>query len=214
MNNDAGNTPKGVDAEAPPPDSRHTPSKITRRRLLKGGLATAPVLMTIANRPAIAAGLPGACRTASAFGSINASPTGQADIICSGRTPGYWKQSQRFSQWSAPFYPTDVMPAPPGHRATKFHSSTTGFNGSIFGTNTMLQVLDTGGGGAVAVGRHITAALLNAQAGLTPVLSVATVRTIWNAYITNGYYIPISSSPGIKWYADDIVTYLKSTQPV
>ncbi|MBN9423583.1 MAG: hypothetical protein J0I91_14060 [Candidatus Accumulibacter sp.] len=214
MNNDAGNTRREVGAEAPPPDPQGAPGKITRRRLLKGGLASAPVLMTIANRPAIAGGLPGVCKTPSAFGSINASPHGQADVTCSGRTPGYWKQSQWFSQWQAPCYPTDVLPVPPGHYATKFHSSTTGFNGSIFGTKTMLQVLGTGGGGAFAVGRHIAAALLNALAGLTPVLSVGTVRNIWNSYINNGYYIPISSSPAIKWYADDIVTYLKSTQPV
>lgn len=201
-------------AAAPAPDSTSATKIATRRRLLKGGLAATPVLMTIAHRPAVAGGLPGVCKTPSAFGSINASRHGEQDVICSGRTPGYWKQEQWLDQWPAPYYPVDVLPIPPGHKATRFHSASTGFGGSVFGTKTLLEVLRSGGGDTVAVGRHVAAALLNAAAGLTPVLSPATVSEIWNAYVSSGYYMPISSTPNIKWYAEDIVTYLKSTQPV
>lgn len=60
------------------------------------------------------------------------------------------------------------------------------------------------------VARHIVAALLNAQAGLTPAVSVRTVKGIWNEYHSNGYFEPTA---GVRWLSDDILTYLASTQP-
>ena len=65
-----------------------------------------------------------------------------------GLTPGYWKQTQHFNTWVATGYnPSDS------------------FN-TIFGVNdpdnpTLLQALQTGGGGFDALGRHAVAALLN-----------------------------------------------------
>ena len=65
-----------------------------------------------------------------------------------GLTPGYWKQTQHFDTWVATGYnPSDS------------------FN-TIFGVNdpdnpTLLQALQTGGGGFDALGRHAVAALLN-----------------------------------------------------
>jgi hypothetical protein len=59
------------------------------------------------------------------------------------------------------------------------------------------------------VARHIVAALLNAQAGLTPAVSVRTVKGIWNEYRSNGYFEPTA---GVRWSSDDILTYLASTQ--
>lgn len=59
------------------------------------------------------------------------------------------------------------------------------------------------------VARHIVAALLNAQAGLTPPVSVHTVKGIWNEYRSNGYFEPTA---GVRWSSDDILTYLASTQ--
>jgi len=62
-----------------------------------------------------------------------------------------------------------------------------------------------------AVARHIVSALLNAQAGLTPGLPVGTVKGMWSEYVTKGYFEPTA---GVQWNAQDIVTYLVSTQPV
>jgi hypothetical protein len=62
-----------------------------------------------------------------------------------------------------------------------------------------------------AVARHVVSALLNAQAGLTPALSAQTVKGIWKEYATRGYFEPTA---GVQWNAQDIVTYLVSTQPL
>jgi hypothetical protein len=76
-------------------------------------------------------------------------------------------------------------------------------------SNTLLEVLGLGGGGVNPLARHISAALLNAAAGLTPVLSETAVRTIWNEYVQKGYFSPTA---GVKWSAAEIVTYLGQTQ--
>jgi hypothetical protein len=177
-----------------------------RRRLLQGGLAAGPVIFTLFSRPAL--GVSVECKTPSGFLSGNLSQHG-TPTFCSGRTFGYWKQDQHFAEWPAPYFPTTVSGSG-GHPATKFHSATTGFTGSQFGTKTMLQVMQTTGnaGGYTALGRAIAGALLNAAAGLTPVLSVTDVRNIWNEYVLKGYFEP---SAGIKWFPDQIITYLKTT---
>jgi hypothetical protein len=96
-----------------------------------------------------------------------------------------------------------------GHQATKYHSSITGFNGTQFGSNTMLQVMQSGASsGYTGVGCYIAAALLNAKQGLTPMLSETGVRDMWNEYVSKGYYEP---SAGIMWYPDQIITYLQTT---
>jgi hypothetical protein len=190
-----------TDASQPPA----APPEAGRRRLLQGGLAAGPVMLTLFSRPALGTGM--VCQTPSGFVSGNVSSQGHQ--ICSGVTPGFWKQSQHFSAWPAPYFPTTIS-GPGGHAATLFHSAATGFNGTQFGTDTMLTVLGLAGngGGYTALGRQITAALLNAAAGLTPVLSQTQVRNIWNEFVAKGYFEP---SAGIQWDAAQIITYLNST---
>ena len=79
-----------------------------------------------------------------------------------------------------------------GHSATQFHCPTTGLGGRIFGDRTMLEVLDIGegGGGVQSLGRYIVAALLNARAGRTPVLTETGARTMWNDCVNQGCYEP------------------------
>ena len=78
-----------------------------------------------------------------------------------GCTPGYWKQSQHFDSWTAPYDPTDLFSATVGVRAD---ASTTTFENAFPGM-TLLQVLEQGGGGLAALGRHTVAALLNTASG-------------------------------------------------
>ena len=192
--------------------TRPTGGSIDRRRLLKGGLAAAPVLMTLASRPVL--GCNTDCKTPSAFASINvqASYHGTAPQPCQGRTPGFWKTTACFhNQWPNPYCPGSISGLWPHQQATPFHGATTGFSGSVFHSKSMLDVLGLGGGGTDAVGRHITAALLNAANGWTPVLTEAQVRDIWNEYVATGHYEPTA---GVKWGADQIVAYLKSTMPL
>jgi hypothetical protein len=177
-----------------------------RRRLLKAGAAAAPVVMTLLSRPALGTNItPGECKTPSGFISGNVSQHGNPQY-CSGRTPGYWKNHQ--GEWPLPYFPTTVA-GMGGHQATKFHDV---FVGSFFGVQTLLDVIqNSSGGGTHDLGSHIAAALLNAAKGWTPVLSVAQVKNIWSEFNTKGYFEP---SSGVKWYAADIVVYLKTTMPL
>lgn len=88
-----------------------------------------------------------------------------------GCTPGYWKQTQHFGAW--------VGYVPTGVNASRYNT--------VFGVNlfpadpTLLQALGTGGGGARRLGRHSTAALLNAASGavaygMTPAQVIAAVQ--------------------------------------
>ncbi|MBY0309334.1 MAG: hypothetical protein K2Q09_11380, partial [Phycisphaerales bacterium] len=94
-----------------------------------------------------------------------------------GLTPGYWKQSQHFSQWYT-------------------YTQSQNYN-SIFGLTpaqedaslTMLGALGRGGGGANALGRHAAAALLNAA---NPNVSYAyttsqIISMVQSAYATGSF---------------------------
>jgi len=181
-----------------------------RRRLLRGGLSAAPVILTVASRPVMAAGAAGRCTTASAFASINASRP-STTTVCGGHGPDYWKDPTCYPHW-----PPSCVPI--GQNATTFDSyfgSSGGYPG-----RTLLQVLAMTGGGKDAVARHCVAALLNASKGLTPanVLSVTTVKSVWHSFVTRGYYEPTA---GVRWYANSaapaggggIVEWLASTMP-
>ena len=173
-----------------------------RRRLLKAGAAAAPVVMTLLSRSAWGQNFQ--CKTPSGFLSGNLSQNGNPQL-CSGLTPEVWVSGQ--GHWPAPYYPTTI-PGTGGHDATTFHPL---FAGSFFGNQTLLEVMQNStGGGTIALGGYISAALLNAAAGLTSVLSVAQVINIWAEFVANGYGY-FEPSAGVKWYADDIIIYLKST---
>lgn len=179
-----------------------------RRRLLRGALGAAPVVLAATSRPVMGA----TCMPASSFVSMNASRPDQG-IMCGGRSPGYWGRPQWFSEWPAPYVPGPAS----NPKATRFDDvfgSMQGYPGM-----TLLEVVNQDGGGRNALARHIVASLLNAAKGLTPptVLSVPIVKGIWADFVMNGYYEPTA---GIKWYVDyaqppeagdGIVPWLKST---
>jgi len=163
--------------------------------------------MTLVSRPVLA----NVCRSPSGFVSGNASVAAGGGLACTGRTPGYWKQPQSFGSWTPPCYPTTAG-GPGGHNAALLG----GHNATLFDAlftphypgKTLLDVLEMGGGPPNDVARHVVAALLNAMAGLTPVLTVAAVKGIWSEYITKGYFEPTA---GVYWGDAQIVSYLVST---
>lgn len=181
-----------------------------RRRLLRGGIAATPVLMTLVSRPALGwGGGGGVCTTPSGFVSMPTSQPGKQSY-CLGRTPGYWKQPQHFDDWVKPFYPTTTTK----HNATLFKDWFTPTPYSP-GT-TFLDVLKLTGGPPNDVARHIVATVLNIARGWVPVLTILQVQGIWKDYMntgggTVGYFEPTA---GVKWYHDDIVNYLLSTMPL
>ena len=178
-----------------------------RRRLVRGGLGAAPVLMTLVSRPALGHGYK--CFSPSGFVSMPTSEHGQPKF-CSGRTPGYWKQPQHFDEWPKPYYPVNTK----YKTATKFKDV---FSPTLYPwSTTLLQVLELQAGPPNDVARHIVAALLNVKKGWTPVLTIESVKGIWTQYASTGggitgYFEPTA---GVKWYHDEITAYLKSTMPL
>jgi hypothetical protein len=89
-----------------------------------------------------------------------------------GCTPGYWKQSQHFGNWT-------------GYSPNQQFSSV--FENAFPGM-TLLQVLSQGGGGLNALGRHTVAALLDAASTIDYGLTPAQVIAQFNAVFPGGDY--------------------------
>jgi len=173
------------------PDGRDRPAlSAGRRRLLRGGLSAAPVIMTFASGR-VSAGL---CTTGSAFGSLH--PSGkQPSITCGGRSPAMWNST------------------PPGHwplGANTFFQSY--FAPAISGTNVPLKDVFDPAKGYDPVAQHCLAALLNASTSypLTPatILGVGYAKDIWYSYKTKGYFEPTA---GVRWYSAKIVEWIATT---
>lgn len=189
----------------------------SRRHFAKSGLLVSGVVLTLASRPVLGA-VGGACQTPSGFVSGNVSSHGTPPV-CGGRTPGYWGTHPEV--WPSPYTPGTCSSTKQG-ACTKSNNWSGGtlfrsvFNcsghESIYYSKTMMQVIWMGGNGdPQQLGAHIVSALLNAKMGWTPVLSEAQVIAMFNEWNLNGYFEPTA---GVKWYAADIVTYLKTTMPL
>lgn len=157
-----------------------------RRRLLKGGLAASPILLSVASRPTLAA----SCTHPSAFTSLNVSGNNKV-FACTGGSPEYWLL--HLASWPSAYK------AGKGGSGTPFNAT---FGGAVFQQNASFQdVLEgTARMGQQGLARHIVASALNVAAGLTTqVLSLATVKSMWTAALSPGYYEPFA---GVKWYCD------------
>ena len=183
-----------------------TPSAVNRarRRLLKGGAAATPVIWAVTTRPARAGAVE--CQTPSAYGSLSTSRPESDLPLCSGRSPSYWQDPAHYDKWPHPYYP-EANALTGGVEASQFHD--TGCGGGHFGSKTMAEVLQLAGqGGMDDLGAYIVAGLLNAQAGMTPVLDPSQVRNLWNECAGRGFYEPTA---GVKWGPNQVVAYLKTT---
>jgi hypothetical protein len=92
-------------------------------------------------------------------------PVCEIPPVSQGCSPGYWKQSQHFDSYNV-YSPN-----------TKFSDA---FGNNVFGNMTLAQVLSQGGGGIKALGRIMTAALLNTSSVLGYPYSPAQVVTAFN----------------------------------
>lgn len=197
---------------------------ISRRRLTGAGLGMSAIF-TLASRPVLAA----QCATPSAAASGNLSHHG-APVICQGLTPGFWKQANKSQQWPAPYVQGTCSSlngscnsSPQSWTGgTQFHNVfggggvKTGSSFRVKGVSLSLnQIMVMNNSSYRGLSdpnnlcSHLVAALLNAASLRTSaVLPVATVLGIWNEWVSKGYFEPTA---GVKWYAPQIVTYLKST---
>ena len=184
--------PKTPPLEAAPDDSTKPPSA-ERRRWLKAGLSTTPVLMTVASRPVLAQ----TCVPPSAYVSLGASAPGMYGE-CLGFGPDTWTGS---SSWPAPYTPDSRFNDyfEPNLNGNPKFSDTLGYGNISNVTDTVHRVA-----------RYVTAALLNNASGKVPesVLKAMTIQHIWTEFARTGSFAPTA---GASWSAAEIVDYLKST---
>jgi hypothetical protein len=217
-------TPDTADIQ---PESPQPVSVDQSRRKLAGAALGVSAILTLASRPVLA----GQCVTPSAACSGNLSQHG-TPTTCRGRSPGYWKQHP--NQWPPTYLPgscsNQCNKADKWSGGTLFHPIfglvTNGFGNSFladFDRNpisaptslSMMQVMKMNDGinpwglsDPDNLGMHIVAALLNAQAGLTPILSVSDVINMWNEWATKGYFEPTAN---VHWSSAQIVQYIQGT---
>ena len=168
---------------------------VSRRRLLKSGAAISPVILTLVSKPVLAA----TCPTGSAVASLNVSGHTHPGVPCSGRTPAYWNQSQHFSDWIFPYFPTTDSANITGKK-TKFNQV---FTKPVSNDPTLLACLS----GTNAVRSHIVAALLNAAKGWNSTfLHVGNVIAIWDSYKSSG-----GGSSGYWSPGNGVILYANTT---
>jgi hypothetical protein len=105
-----------------------------------------------------------------------------------GCTPGYWKQSQHFGSWTAPYMPEDPgatvfgdVFTTPGSLKIKVDKTQI-----VLEDATLLQALNAQGGAVNALARHAAAALLNAASTASYAFTVGEVITTVNAALASG----------------------------
>ncbi len=192
---------------APGPEAGSVPS-LARRRLLRGGLGAAPVLMAAAPRSVMAGGT---CMTGSLYTSFSPNTTmsrSPRTYTCSGKTPEWWRDCAP-TEWPA----TCVRE---GKSAIKFKDV---FAPNRYGEETFLKILqkpETRGQNGMA--KHLVAAILNANKyPSTPmnVVGPAVLKGVWSDYCAKNYYEPTA---GVRWGCDaapngtgGITPWLRST---
>lgn len=171
-----------------------------RRRFTRAGAAASGVLLTLHSQPGMAAT---ACASPSGFLSGTLlSHHNQAQEVCKGRTPGFWKQQHKT-------FPTgvdreklfrDIFPVPLSLKST-------------YGSDecTLQHILVPKQWDFDGMGRHLASAYLNVQMGWSSYQTVQMLVNMWNEWATVGYFTPTA---GVKWGSYEITQYLKSTMPL
>ncbi|HEX6734054.1 MAG TPA: hypothetical protein VF096_04510 [Azonexus sp.] len=195
----------------PKPGSENGESN-DRRRFLGAGAAATPFLLTLVSQPALGV----TCFTPSRSLSRNTSVSQQGNYgeCLRAESPGNYSAQQTLGS-SAYHWPASVPPSTPMHQIflqggeylkTKFVKKVNGHWVSM----TLGEALQVNAPGQVHF--HVIGAYLNKMGGNGAVIpdSVLTAQDIvgiWQEYASRGYYEPMA---GIKWYAEDIVNYLKT----
>ncbi len=98
-------TPEDHTKSATPLSAPQAPRHDSRRRLLRGGLAAAPALLTLVNRPVMAYN----CSTMSGHSSMNLSRASGSLSTCSGASPAIWSLESSAKDWPAPAATPDMV---------------------------------------------------------------------------------------------------------
>lgn len=180
---------------------------IARRRLLRAGLAAAPVVAALKSNSVLAGDH--TCIKPSSFSSLK---------------PANWKLSKgrtintSYACFSHGYWKNHDHPSPYNYTSKSYFQAippnvqrgcvSAGFSGSAFSGKTLLQILNlTGNDDSTALARHLVGTFLTAVAnGDNPdlvLLTTAQCRTIWTG---NGVWSP---APGLNWTKADTMAYFE-----
>ncbi len=200
------------------PVSQVAAAGVARRRLIRAGLASAPVLMGLKGTSALATGSTPTfptnhnCIKPSAFASVYALANGatlshapQKDWKCASH--GFWKNSAHpapYADKTKSFFSSKPSGAPSGSIVAGFA------NVGGMGGKTIQQVLEVTGGGTNALARHVAGCFLTAVKfegqfiGGVPaaILTQDQCRTIWAG---QGVWTPIAG--GSTWTLAQTLAY-------
>ena len=219
---------EGVEAEffAAAPQAPSISIENMRRRLIKGALTAAPVVMTLRGQSALATT---GCATPSRVLSGNLSPGHTPPPCGAGLSPGYWKVCQHLNEWIGLTKPTfkSGQACSSGVPDPATMSSEGAIFSSIFsGTGTLgpyscwrilayptlvdknLAAFNIN---EVQLARHLIATYLNRnRIGATFPVTVTQMQAMWDGRLTG--YCPLGSgcSAAQLWTAQTIVCYLRN----
>lgn len=183
----------------------------SRRRLMRAGLAAAPVVMTLKSRSVLAT-TDHQCIKPSAFSSLRAahmqlSRAPRNDYTC--YSHGYWKTHDHpppYTNKAASYFI-----APPNGTPSGANVAIAGFApayGDIKKGTTLQQVLDMGNGGYYALARHLVGTFLTAVANgdnlSLVLLTTGDCRLIWSTLVGGGRWSPFT---GANWDLNDTLAY-------
>lgn len=178
----------------------HDPVAASRRRLIQGGLAGAPLLMLLKTTPVLAQN----CKNPSGF-SVSGNLSRPKDFECTrSNGPGYWAAMGR----QIPALPEGEIPVNPPWPFRQIGTSIgmSSYNGGSYNTMTLLQGLEAGD----PFVRLIVAAYLNnAEYAFGFPATLSQVKSMWVEGPSIGF-APLATS-NLRWGPSDIIVYLQYT---
>lgn len=198
--NDHRAQPEGAPGDAPPAVRPADPS---RRRLIRGGIAASPVLLTLASRPVGAT----TCTVASSFVSVATfkSRNPGASAQCTSKSCEWWK-SECTSGMTHKAY-MDATTVQTFFGTTAPSSSYAGRTlGSILRdaagiqTSSELGVLQH----LISLSMNIRCGYVTSAGNVTPVY----INTVWSNYKSNGNLYKLAAS-SIDWDSSELVTWAR-----
>ncbi len=193
-----------------------TGSRQKRRKFVTRTGLIVPAILVAKSRSSLAA----QCLSPSASASINLlhSREDRTTSLCSGRSPGYWKNqsASTYSFLNTPFNSV-FSPGLTGEVTVKI----TGTNKKENDKDTMTlraeqltihQVIQLDGGSSDPhqFAAHIAAAWCNLSSGLVPssVLNLQDLQEMWSGITRAGAYSPTAN---VTWFVEDVKQYLLTT---
>ena len=197
-----------------------------RRRILKGAAAAAPLMMTVASRPALDWG-GGRCQGISGHLSGNLSDhKNKYSYNCGGHGPRYWKEhdwggtgcykgsgdwSSLDKKWDGSYWSKDSKSGSDGtpfHQFSRLNRRRGIFPGRRFQDKTMFEVLKSDGrDDPYELGKYTVVAFLNSKTVSGYPLTSEEVVNVYNQIRRTGYY----QVGGHRMSGREFVTYVKNT---